>query len=89
MSVDMAPEEKAIEEEAFEFARANRARLARTIADTGVFPSETSPLTVFMAGSPGAGKTEISKAMVEVLEQGIPGVPAKKVLRIDPDDYRC
>lgn len=66
----MTPEEKAIEEAALQFAKGHRTRLARGIADTKVFPSEVSPLTVFMAGSPGAGKTEISKAMVDVLEQG-------------------
>ncbi|RON08347.1 Zeta toxin [Pseudomonas brassicacearum] len=85
----MTPEEIAIEEAAFEFAKANRTSLARTIADTSIFAAEASPLTVFMAGSPGAGKTEISKAMVETLEEGIPGVPAQRVLRIDPDDFRC
>jgi ATP-dependent protease HslVU (ClpYQ) ATPase subunit len=66
-SADMTPEEKAIEEAAFQYAKEHRARLAREIADTKLFPSEISPLTVFMAGSPGAGKTEISKAMVDVL----------------------
>ncbi|WP_429437031.1 zeta toxin family protein [Pseudomonas sp. BS3782 TE3695] len=53
----MTPEEKATEEAAFAFARANRASLARAIADTSIFPPEDSPITVFMAGSPGAGKT--------------------------------
>ncbi|KOX98978.1 zeta toxin family protein [Pseudomonas nunensis] len=85
----MTPEEKAIEEAALQFAKEHRARLARGVADTKVFPSEVSPLTVFMAGSPGAGKTEISKAMVDVLEQGTVSVEAKKILRIDPDDFRC
>lgn len=85
----MTADERAIEEAAIKFAKANRARLARTIADTNEFPSESSPLTVFMAGSPGAGKTEISKAMVDVLEQGTANVEAKKILRLDPDDFRC
>jgi predicted ABC-type ATPase len=84
----MTPYEKAIEDAAIKFSKENRARLARSIADTNVFPSETSPLTVFMAGSPGAGKTEISKALVDVLEQGTDSVEAKKILRIDPDDIR-
>lgn len=52
----MTPEEIAIEEAALEFAKANRTSLARTIADTNIFAAEASPLTVFMAGSPGAGK---------------------------------
>jgi adenylate kinase family enzyme len=85
----MTPEELAIEKAAFDFAKANRALLAREIADTSIFPAESAPLTVFMAGSPGAGKTEISKAMVEALENGLPDVPGQRVLRIDPDDFRC
>ena len=44
-----------------------------------------------MAGSPGAGKTEVSKAFAALLEelpaQGFDGLG--KVLRIDPDDYRA
>lgn len=88
-SADMTADEKAIEEAAIKFAKENRTRLARIIANTNEFPSEASPLTVFMAGSPGAGKTEISKAMVDVLEQGTANVEAKKILRLDPDDFRC
>jgi adenylate kinase family enzyme len=84
----MTPQEIAIEHAAFEFARANRALLARQVADTSVYLSEETPFTVFMAGSPGAGKTEISKAMVEALDTGISSLQAKRVLRIDPDDFR-
>jgi adenylate kinase family enzyme len=84
----MTPEEKATEEAAFEFARANRASLARAIADTSIFAPEDFPITVFMAGSPGAGKTEISKAFVEFFEEGDEEYEAQRVLRIDPDDFR-
>jgi adenylate kinase family enzyme len=84
----MTPEEKAIADEAFEFAKANRASLARKIADTNLYPSEDFPITVFMAGSPGAGKTEISKALVEIFEAEDEPVREQYVLRIDPDDFR-
>lgn len=87
--LQMTPEEKAIEEAAFEFARVYRAALAREIADTSIFAPEDYPITVFMAGSPGAGKTEISKALVEIIEEGGDEVQAQRVLRIDPDDFRC
>jgi len=84
----MTPEEMAIEKAAFEFARENRASLARQIADTAVYFSEETPFTVFMAGSPGAGKTEVSKAMAEDLDERNMSLHAKRVLRIDPDDFR-
>lgn len=38
------------------------------------------PLSVFMAGSPGAGKTEFSKALLQILRPTI--------VRIDPDEIR-
>lgn len=84
----MTPEEKEIEEAAIEFARRNRASLARTIADTSIFVPEDYPITVFMAGSPGAGKTEISKALVEIFEADGKDPLNQRVLRIDPDDFR-
>lgn len=86
----MTDEEKAIQEAAFDFAKANRARLSRLIADSDIYPTEVLPWTIFMAGSPGAGKTEISKAMKEALEEAAvdAGLLGKRVLRIDPDEFR-
>lgn len=49
------------------------------ILDTGV-SSKEYPVTLFMAGSPGAGKTEFSKGFLKEL-----GVP---FARIDPDEIR-
>jgi adenylate kinase family enzyme len=93
----MTEEEKAIEEAAFSYARECRAALARQIADPSLYPAEYWPWTIFMAGSPGAGKTEVSKAMKEALEtahiiegedEGEPDLAPAKVLRIDPDEFR-
>lgn len=79
----MTDEELAIEARAIEFAKANRTRIAREAACTRTYPGENSPTSVFMAGSPGAGKTEVSKAFIEIItDLGIP------TLRIDPDDFR-
>lgn len=75
----MTEEEAAIEQRAIEFAKANRTRIAREIACVKTYPGEDQPVTVLMAGSPGAGKTELSKALVENMGA---------VLRIDPDDLR-
>lgn len=72
-----------IVEKAFEFAKKNRTRICRRLTDKNKFPPEESPVSVFMSGSPGAGKTETSKELVSSLaqEQGT-------VLRLDPDDLR-
>lgn len=85
----MTAQELAIEQAAFEFARDNRAALARHIADTEMYLSEEVPFTVFMAGSPGAGKTEVSKALAEDLDARNLSLDSKRVLRIDPDEFRC
>ncbi|MBF4349020.1 zeta toxin family protein, partial [Vibrio anguillarum] len=44
---------------------------------------EESPASVFMSGSPGAGKTESSKELVASITDD-----QTQVLRIDPDDLR-
>ena len=83
MSDALSDEE--VEREAIAFAKANKKAIARELTDKAVYPKEADPVAVFMAGSPGAGKTEASKALVEELTAGT----EKKILRIDPDDLRC
>ncbi|KAA9181985.1 MULTISPECIES: zeta toxin family protein [Delftia] len=70
-----------VREAAEAWARANKRAFARELTDPQKFPGEESPVSVFMAGSPGAGKTEISKALSAELGDGF--------LRIDPDDFRA
>lgn len=76
----MTPEEQLLNEQAMEWARKNKKRFARELTDKTLILPEESPVSVFMAGSPGAGKTEVSKALVKVL--------GEKILRIDPDEFR-
>lgn len=66
------------------FAKENKKLLAKELTDTVLYPPDPVPVSVFMAGSPGAGKTEFSKALLALLEVGT----AHKVLRIDSDDFR-
>lgn len=80
----MTEEERQIETAAIEFAKANRTAIARRLVDTKLFPGEDNPVSVFMAGSPGAGKTEAS---IELLDNFGPDGP--KILRIDPDELRA
>lgn len=75
----MTPEE--LEQQAITFAKSNRRRIARKLTDKNEFPSDIRPVSVFMSGSPGAGKTETSKAFLEE-------IGADNVLRLDPDELR-
>lgn len=75
----MTPEE--LEQQAITFAKSNRTRIARKLTDKNEFPSDIRPVSVFMSGSPGAGKTEASKAFLEE-------IGADNVLRLDPDELR-
>jgi UDP-N-acetylglucosamine kinase len=79
----MTPEEKRIEQDALEYAKKHRTEIARRLTDTEIFVPETNPVSVFMAGSPGAGKTEASIELIN-----LKGADGAKVLRIDPDELR-
>lgn len=76
----MTEEEQKIFDDARAFAKRNGKEIARRLTDRSIFPGEDAPVSVFMAGSPGAGKTEASKELLRKLGDG--------VLRIDPDDLR-
>ncbi|WP_258808472.1 zeta toxin family protein [Pseudidiomarina sp. CB1] len=52
----LSPDEEQIAAQAIKFAKANRTQIARTLTDKLQFPAEKQPVSVFMAGSPGAGK---------------------------------
>ncbi len=77
----MDPEELKIKEGAEEYARSNKKLIAKELVFK--YESEANPVSVFMAGSPGAGKTESSKWLIEQLT----GKP-DTILRIDPDELR-
>lgn len=68
----MTPLERSISERALIFAKANRTRIARELACLANYPGENYPVSVFMAGSPVAGKTEVSKSFIRLMEEGDP-----------------
>ena len=76
-------EEQKIEDEALEFARKHKKAIAKRLTDPERFLPEEDPVSVFMAGSPGAGKTEASIELLAKVEAG-----SSEILRIDPDDLR-
>lgn len=69
---------------ATEYARKHKKSIAKRLTDKAKYPSEQSPVSVFMAGSPGAGKTESSLALLDTFRTKF----GQKVLRIDPDELR-
>ena len=54
--------------------------LIARFCDSQKYPADSHPISVFMAGSPGAGKTEFSKNLLKIIGVG--------VIRIDPDEVR-
>ncbi len=80
----MTPEEEQQAEEARRFVRANRRLLIEKFANLSTHPSVEHPITVFMAGAPGSGKTELSKRIME----GIIKTPGHTPVRIDADEIR-
>lgn len=67
-----------MEQEAFEYIKKNKKKLIeKYIHDC---TTVNTPVTLFMAGSPGAGKTEISKRLIARFKQ--------KPIRIDADEIR-
>lgn len=82
--MSLTPEQHKIEDEALEFARKHKKVIARRLTDPERFLPEDEPVSVFMAGSPGAGKTEASIELLAMVE-----ADSSEILRIDPDDLRA
>ena len=76
-------EERKIIQQAISFARENKKSIVGNRTNVDKYKPDEQPVSVFMAGSPGAGKTEFSINLLETLEKD-----NKKVIRIDPDDLR-
>lgn len=82
MAAVMSPEEQALADQAMVFAKKSSRELVRQLTDLNRYPADTNPVSVFMAGSPGAGKTEASIALLAQTD------PEGTTVRIDPDDLR-
>lgn len=74
------------EEDAVAFVKQKKKELIEKFASEGHCPAYSDPLTLFMAGSPGAGKTEFSKKLISGLQKINPDL---KIIRIDPDEIRA
>jgi UDP-N-acetylglucosamine kinase len=74
-------EEAQVQKAALDYARTNKKVIARRLTDPVIYLPEENPVSVFMAGSPGAGKTEASLELLKSLGDS-------PVVRIDPDELR-
>ena len=73
-----------IKEQAFAFAKKNKVCIAKQLTDPKKYVPDKFPISVFMAGSPGAGKTEFSKSIIQILGKD----NERRVVRIDGDEIR-
>lgn len=77
--MELSAADIALRDQAMRWAKANRKAIAAELCEP--HPSEEKPVSVFMAGSPGAGKTEASIALIKKF--------GGHVVRIDPDELRA
>ncbi len=80
----LSDEESQIVDDAVSHAKKIRNIYAKEFTCLRRFPKSISPNSVFMAGSPGAGKTEVSKELTRELSS----VFKTEFIRIDPDEFR-
>lgn len=76
----MNDEDIKLSEEAYTWVKINDHVIIQDFVGVAEFVSDTQPVTLFMAGSPGVGKTEVSKRLIARFTQ--------KPVRIDADEIR-
>lgn len=76
----LTPEEQIRSDEAVRWVKANVKELIKKFCNPSECIPDSHPITLFMAGSPGAGKTEVSKQLIRRFTQ--------KPVRIDADEIR-
>lgn len=86
--MDLSAEQQQISKNAVKWLdkKANFQKLQDVFVNTKSFPPATLPVTAFMAGSPGAGKTEFVKELKKIDTKGQLGQQPFAV--IDPDAIR-
>lgn len=71
-------------EKAKKWIKENKQLLFDKFADKGIHEPDNVPMTFFMAGSPGAGKTEFSRGLINMWEKN----SDEKFVKIDADAIR-
>ena len=73
-----------IQADAFDWVKQHKKDLFLKFADLSFYEQDPYPTTVFMAGSPGAGKTEFSKRLTELFVQKPVIIDADEIRKIIP-----
>lgn len=73
-----------VSDEALEWVKSHRKEIIRAFADASRHVSDAVRVAVLMAGSPGAGKTEVSRAFIKRLGES----EGRVAVRIDADEVR-
>ncbi|HAT74366.1 MAG: Zeta toxin [Candidatus Moranbacteria bacterium GW2011_GWF2_36_839] len=68
-----------------EYIKSNKKILIQKFASPAVYESKKIPATIFMAGSPGAGKTEFSKNLIKILDKPLVRIDADEIRELFPD----
>ena len=71
-------------EKAKEFIKKNKDLLFEKFASSKIYQPNENPISLFMAGSPGAGKTEYSKRFIERFDSNIVRIDADEIREIIP-----
>lgn len=78
----MFNDEQQLIEAAYQYIKEHKQELIERFANPKIYKPDSRPVSLFMAGSPGAGKTEASKRLIEQFGGKLP-------VRIDADDIRA
>ena len=73
------------EEESVAWVKRNKKFIKNRFASIKDYPPDNYPSTIFMAGAPGAGKTEFSKLFIDKFYES---EKQKKIVRLDTDEIR-
>lgn len=78
------PQNSPQSEQAKTFIKKNKKLLFEKFASVETYKPVENPVSLFMAGSPGAGKTEFSEALLEELSLPIARIDADEIRKIIP-----
>ena len=76
----LSSEDEKLSKAAKQWVKANRRKLIAQFCDPETYPKAKYPITIFMAGTPGAGKAEFSISLLKKFDS--------KFVRIDADEIR-
>lgn len=82
---ELTPKEVSLKNKANTYVCENKENIVNRIAGDNKFISKGAAISIFMAGSPGSGKTETSKAVLAEFDNS----PLQSdIIRLDPDSIR-